>query len=142
MTKLLSTALLICMTMFSCKKEKDAQPCEQTTTGISGSYKLQSLEYKMTPTSTPVDFMAFMDPCEKDDIVQLKNDGTWIYTDAGSVCTPPGTDNGTWTLSGNVITSDGVVSGTIQSYDCRILVCYTDNVSVPGDRYIQTLVKQ
>lgn len=130
------------MTLASCKKEKSAQTCQRTTTGISGSYKLQSLEYKMTPTATPVDFMAFLDPCEKDDIIQLKNDGTWMYTDAGSVCTPPGADNGTWTLSGNLITSDGVVSGTIQSYDCRILVVYTENVTVPGDRYTQTLVRQ
>lgn len=142
MTKFAGATLLICMTMFSCKKEKSAQPCERTTAGISGSYKLQSLVYKMSATSAPVDFMAFLDPCQKDDIVQLKNDGTWTYTDAGAVCTPAGTDNGTWTLSGNIITSDGVVSGTIQSYDCKILVCYTENVTVPGDRYTQTLVRQ
>lgn len=129
-------------TLVSCKKEKAAQPCERTTAGISGSYKLKSIEYRMTPTATPVDFMAFLDPCEKDDIIQLKNDGTWIYTDAGSVCTPSNADNGTWSLSGDVITSDGLVSGTIQSYDCSTLVCYTENVTVPGDRYIQTLVKQ
>lgn len=142
MTKWAMITFLSVVSLASCKKEKSAQSCERTTAGISGSYKLQSIEYKMTPTATPVDFMAFLDPCEKDDIIQLKNDGTWVYTDAGAVCTPPGADNGTWTLSGNVITSDGVVSGTIQSYDCKILVCYTENVTVPGDRFIQTLVKQ
>jgi hypothetical protein len=129
------------LALASCEKEKSAQPCERTTAGISGSYKLQSLEYKMTPTSAPVDFMAFLDPCEKDDIIQLRNDGTWIYTDAGTVCAPAGTGNGTWTLNGNIITSDAVVNGTIQSYDCKTLVCYTENVTVPGDRFIQTLVK-
>lgn len=142
MTKWVLVPFLAVTTFASCKKEESAQPCERTTAGISGSYKLRSIEYKMTPASAPVDFMAFLEPCEKDDIIQLKNDGTWIYTDAGAVCTPPGSDNGTWTLTGNVITSDGVVSGTIQSYDCKTLVCYTENVTVPGDRFIQTLVKQ
>lgn len=135
-------AFVAVVVLGSCKKEKSAQSCQQTTAGISGSYKLQSIEYKMTPTSTPVDFMTYLDPCEKDDVIQLKNDGTWTYTDAGAICTPAGTDSGIWTLSGNVITSDGVVSGKIQSYNCKILVCFTENVSVPGDRYTQTLVRQ
>ncbi len=139
---MLPFAVVTFLALASCKKEKSTQICEQTIAGISGSYKLKSIEYKESPTATPVDFMAFLDPCEKDNILQLKNDGTWTYSDAGSVCSPPGDDNGTWILDGNVITSDAAVNGTIQSYDCKTLVCFTENVNVRGDRFTQTLIRQ
>lgn len=127
--------------LLSCKKDENKN-CNKTLTGLAGTYILLSAEYKLNATSTPIDLKAAMDACEKDDQVTLKSDGTWIYMDAGTVCSPAGNDNGTWSISGDVITSDGVVSGRIQQYDCDKLVCVTQNVTIPGDQITQVLKKQ
>ncbi len=140
--KLIGIALLFFTTIQSCKKEKSAAPCNRNVAGLTGKYKLSALEYKMTATSASTDYLPLMDACEKDDIIELKADGSWIYTDAGTICTPSGIGNGSWTVLGNVITSDGVVSGTIESYDCKKLILSTINVILPGDRFTQTLIKQ
>lgn len=134
-TAMAMTALL------SCKKD-DNKTCNKTLTGLAGTYTLLSAEYKQTATSAPVDLKAAMDACEKDDQVTLNANGTWVYRDAGTVCTPAGNDTGSWSVSGDVITSDGVVSGRIQLFDCNKLICVTQNVAVPGDQVTQVLQKQ
>ena len=134
---LITTSLL-----FSCNKKDIERACTKDMPGISGSYKLTGFQYKMTPASAPVDYLASMDACEKDDIIVLKQDGTYIYNDAGNQCSPNGSDYGTWSMSGNTINSDGIVYGIIQSYDCTTLVCYYENINISGDRYTLTLTKQ
>ena len=128
--------------LFSCQKETPPPTCTITMAGLSGTYKIGAIQYRLTASSAPVDYLALMDACEKDDLLQLKNDGTYIYTDAGMVCSPNGSSTGTWSLSGTVLTSDGLLAGTIEGYDCKTLVCFIDNVNVPGDRVTQTLVRQ
>lgn len=133
---------LCAITLFACQKDPVQPTCTTSTAGIAGTYKLTASQYKMSAASAPVDYLPFMDACEKDDLLQLKNDGTYIYTDAGITCSPNGSDNGNWSVTGNTITSDGIISGTIQSYDCKTLVVYVENVNVPGDRFTQTLARQ
>lgn len=139
--KTLIMAAMAMTSLLSCKKDKD-KTCNKTLTGLAGTYTLLSAEYKLTATSTPVDLKATMDACEKDDLITLNANGTWIYKDAGTVCSPAGNDNGTWSVSNDIITSDGVVSGKIQSYDCNKLVCVMQNVTLPGDQITQVLRKQ
>jgi len=128
----------------SCQKEKDdtADPCPKTVAGIAGNYKLASLTYKASATSAEQDYLLFMDGCERDDIISLEANGTYNYQDAGMACSPDGTYSGTWGIAGNAIISDGVVNGTIQSFDCRKLIAYTTGVIVPGDRITLTIEKQ
>jgi hypothetical protein len=138
---------LIAMTsgaiVLSCKKEKnDASQCSTSMTGLSGSYKFSGLQYKPDPSAAPVDYLAFMDDCEKDDILILKSDGTYDYNDAGTACNPNGTASGSWAVNGKTLTSDGIFNGTISSYDCTTLVFYTENAIKPGDRLTYTMVKQ
>lgn len=140
--RIIGISALLFAGMQSCKKDNSSAPCTISKTGLAGKYKLTALEYKLNATTPAMDYMASMDACEKDDIIELKADGSWLYTDAGTVCSPSGTDNGTWSLTGNTITSDGVVSGTIDSYNCSKLVCITRNVIVTGDMFTQTLQKQ
>lgn len=135
-------AVLCAAGLLACQKNPGEQTCITTTAGIAGTYKLSAVEYKRNAASAPIDYLPFMDACEKDDLLQLKNDGTYTYTDAGLTCSPNGSDNGSWSVTGNKITSDGIIGGTIQSYDCKTLVAYIENVTVPGDRITQTLVKQ
>jgi hypothetical protein len=41
-----------------------------------------------------------------------------------------------------VIISDGIVSGTIQSFDCHFLTVYSADFIIPGDRITLTIEKQ
>lgn len=134
--------LLLTLFLVSCKKDRDEQQCQPNVAGISGNYKITSLQYKMTSTSTPVDYLVFMDDCEKDDLIILKADGTYQSNDIGLICTPNNSNSGTWSISGNTIISDGVVAGTIETFDCNKLVCFLDDVNVPGDRFTLTVTRQ
>jgi hypothetical protein len=133
--------LLLTILCISCQK-KPEDTCVTSVASISGAYKLTTLQYKLNASAPAQDYLVFMDACEKDDIITLKTDGTYTYQDAGTVCTPNGSDNGTWTLSGSVINSDGVVDGIIESFDCHTLVFYAKDVYTPGDRLTFTIVKQ
>lgn len=141
------TWALIVMTsgslFFSCKKE-DSKPaeCSISMTSLAGSYKLIALQYKSDASATPVDYLQSMDDCEKDNILILKDDGTYVSNDAGTVCTPAEDVRGTWLVKGNTLTSDGLLNGTIASYDGKTMVYYTENAIKPGDRLTFTMVKQ
>lgn len=141
------TWALIVMTsgslFFSCKKE-DSKPaeCSISMTSLAGSYKLIALQYKSDASATPVDYLQSMDDCEKDNILILKDDGTYVSNDAGTVCTPAEDVRGTWLVKGNTLTSDGLLNGTIASYDGKTMVYYTKNAIKPGDRLTFTMVKQ
>lgn len=137
------TALAMSIVLLSCKKDKPAAPdCSISLNGLAGSYKLTKLEYKLTPTAPVQDFFQLMPDCEKDDVVTLKNNGTYTYADAGTVCNPNGNNGGNWSVNGNVINSDGTINGTISSYDCKTLVFYATGINLPGDKYTFTMVKQ
>ncbi len=129
--------------LFSCKKEKsEPAGCSISMTGLAGAYKLTALEYKASAAAKPVDYLAAMEACEKDDIITLKSDGTYQYSDQGTVCTPVKNDQGTWQVKGNTLTSDGTLNGTVASYDCKTMVYYVENSIVAGDRLTFTMVKQ
>lgn len=137
------------MGLFSCKKEKsnDQPACAVNVANISGAYKLTALQYKASATSAPVDYYAYTEDCEKDDILTFKSDGTYDYNDAGTACTPVNNDHGTWQLNGNVLTKNGdgeQLNATIESYDCKskTLVYYVENGLKTGDRLTFTWVKQ
>ena len=129
--------------LFACKKEKDNTPgCPVTMENLSGAYKLTALQYKATANATPADYLAYMDDCEKDNILNLKSDGTYKEDDAGTACDTDEADQGTWQLHGNTLTSDGKLNGTIASWDCKTMVYYIENAIKPGDRLTYTLEKQ
>lgn len=142
----MKSALLIfltCTLFFSCKKEESSQPtCETTRAGLAGTYKLVSLQYKKNASAEPVEYMDFREPCEKDDLLTLKSDGTYQYNDAGTTCSPNGSDSGSWDVKNNLLSSDGDFNGNIKSYDCKTLVFYLDNAIQKGDQMTYTLVKQ
>jgi hypothetical protein len=131
---------ILCI-MASCKKEKN-DTCPTTVAAISGTYKLTALKYKPASESPEQDYLILREDCEKDDLIDLQANGIYTYRDAGITCSPDGTNSGTWSVAGNTIISDGVVSGTIQRFDCRDLVLYSDNFIIPGDRLTLTIEKQ
>ncbi len=128
----------------SCQKSKgdDDKGCQINTAGLAGNYVLTSLKYKATATAPEQDYLIWMDPCEKDDIISLNTNGTYNYKDVGMVCSPDESESGTWSVNGNTIISDGIVAGTIEKFDCKSLVVYTTELNMPGDRLTITITKK
>lgn len=103
--------------------------------GISGTYRLTAVGYKMNATATeqPVYDQWVTEACEKDDQITLNANGTFTYTDAGVKCNPDGGYTSTWSLNGSTITVDGDPA-TIQSFSCSSLVIIGTDVLTPGDQ--------
>ncbi|MBL7708585.1 MAG: hypothetical protein JNJ86_05910 [Chitinophagaceae bacterium] len=127
----------------SCQKNRSQDDsCARTTAGLAGTYKLTALKYKAGNDSPELDYMLLREVCENDDLIVLEANGTYRYNDLGLVCSPDGSSIGTWSVAGNVIISDGIVSGTIQSFDCHFLTVYSADFIIPGDRITLTIEKQ
>jgi len=138
--KKLTLLVLTLSLLASCKKDKN---CNKDMAGVSGSYKVTAVTYKSTPTGTEQDYYStfYTDACEKDDIITLNSNGTYVFTDAGVKCVPSGDDTGTWNVSGNNITIDGQTE-QIESFDCSRLVILEVDVNIAGDRLKIVLTRQ
>ncbi len=139
----IAVAALSFITLFtSCEKDKSEDNCTLTKNNLAGTYKLTELKYKPSATLPEQDFLALMEECEKDDLLILNSNGTYNYTDVGITCTPPGTNTGTWNLTGNSLQSDGIFEGEISSFDCKKVVYFVQNSNVQGDKLTFTMTKQ
>ena len=117
---LLSLTLIVAT---SCKKSKDAPAL--TKENLAGQWGLDKVTFKYASSEQDVT-SAWVDDCEKDDIVTLKVDFTYDSHDAGVECT--GDYSGTWGLPAaqkfeldgdqyDVTTWDGSTLGISQAYD-------------------------
>ena len=127
---------------FSCNRDKN--DCTITTASISGPYKITAVTYKANAGAAEIDYFntLFPDACERDDIYTFNATGTYQIADAGIVCSPPGDDNGTWSLTGTtamVIDGDAVI---LESFDCEKLVIVNTDTQAAGDRLKLTLTRQ
>ena len=106
----------IILLVAACNKSKTAAPVV-TVEDIAGSYKITSI--KVSISGGPFVDGDYRDQCQKDDVIELKADGTFIYHDLGTVCQPPGDMTSTWQLDGNTISSpdDDEINGDITSFD-------------------------
>ena len=140
MKKILLYSLVICL-FISCKKDKDNN-CTLSMSAAAGTYRITAVKYKQTPTSAEQDYynVLFTDACEKDDTYNFNANGTYIFTDAGVKCAPPGDFTGTWSLSGNTITID-TESGNVDLFNCSSIVVSVSSVNVPGDKVTYTLTR-
>ena len=137
--------LIICLFsllwLASCKKEEDT--CQLDMAGVAGTYRVTAVKYKASASASEVDYydQFYPDPCERDDRITLNANGTYLFSDAGMQCSPPGDDNGNWALGGNTIIVDGVPSN-VDSYNCSTLVVSNSGVFVAGDKLTTTLSRQ
>jgi hypothetical protein len=104
---------LALITGTACKKSKDKPAI--TKENLAGTYKISAATMKMG-SSPEVDMLTQMDACQKDDEVKLNLDGSFVVTDAGTQCDPPGDYSDVWSLSGTQITIDGE-TGTVTNFD-------------------------
>ncbi len=134
--------LFIFFIIFSaCNKKEDSKNCSPSITTLSGTYKIVSLKYKVTASAQEVDYLSFLNDCEKDDQVQLNSNKTYTAIDAGVSCNPSTNDAGTWNLVGNKIESDGQIQGEIEKFDCTTLVVFSKDAIMRGDKLTFTFKK-
>jgi hypothetical protein len=101
--KVMALSVLV-VSLYSCKKNDDVI---NTTTPskeqLVGTWKQTGETTNGANTWNTTAHQA----CEMDDNLKLNTDNTYIYTDAGTVCSPSGNDNGTWSVSGSTLSVDG-----------------------------------
>jgi hypothetical protein len=111
------------ITLTACNKKDSSKETDTSLTieNLSGTYGLKALIWKSGSVS--VNVYDQLDDCEKDNLIKLNPDKTANLIDAGTACSPPEDDNGTWDLKGDslFISSTGIAS-KIKSYDGKILV--------------------
>ena len=118
---LLSLALIATT---ACKKSKDAPAFTKET--IVGAYKLDKVTFKAGGSAEQDITSAWVEDCEKDDVMTLKTDFTFSSVDAGAECS--GNYDGTWGLPAankfeldgetyDVASWDGTTMGISQAWD-------------------------
>lgn len=119
---LVSAAALL-LIMSGCSKKDSGGPSSNMAT-YAGSYKLTAAT--VTAGGVTQDAMNYLfEPCQQDDILQLKADSSMILTDAGTTCTPDGSGTGKWYVSGSyliTIESQQNDTATIKSFNGTALV--------------------
>jgi hypothetical protein len=129
-------AILLAFTaivLFSCKKDND-DDCSLNADSLAGTYKITAMLYKapgVPEQDVYEDF--FSEPCQRDDNYVFNASGTFVFNDAGVECSPPEDFNGTWSLSGSVITIDGE-SATISEFDCNSFETSVSDFATTGDK--------
>lgn len=128
-------ATLLATSFLSCKKSSDDDDeCEISVASIAGKYKLISSKYVNGSTETDA-INDLYDPCELDDTNELKADKTFVYTDAGTVCSPSGSTSGTWDISGMTLILNSGFS-VIESFNCKdLVVTFTDGGQTIRETY-------
>lgn len=125
----------------SCKKD-DAQPqtCAQTVASIAASYKLTSQRYKPSG-GVESEIINTLNACEKDNLLVLNSNTTFVHQDAGVVCTPSQNYAGDWSVAGGNLVLE-TITYTINSFNCTDLVFYRNDFPNAGDRTTYTYRKQ
>ncbi|MBI5371731.1 MAG: lipocalin family protein [Sphingobacteriales bacterium] len=140
MRKLLALSLIV-FAFASCKKDKEN--CTLSQASLAGSYKMTAIKYKASASSPELDFFndAFIDACDRDNILTFAAGGTYTITDAGIVCTPDSNDSGVWTLTGTTIAVDGE-PGTVENFSCNSFKVKTTDEMQAGDSFVITYTRQ
>jgi len=133
----------VIVTLTACNKKDSSKETDTSLTieNLSGTYGLKALIWKSGSIS--VNVYDQLDDCEKDNLIKLNPDKTANLIDAGTACSPPEDDNGTWDLKGDslFISSSGIAS-KIKSYDGKILVLTGAPPSDPTVEATTTLEKK
>ncbi|MEP6584056.1 MAG: lipocalin family protein [Ginsengibacter sp.] len=141
MKKLLLLIVVFAIAFSACKDKKE-KTCSLSEANLTGSYKIVSIKYKASASATEMDVTdQYLDPCEKDDILTLNANHTYVYTDAGTICSPDGSYDGDWALSGNTISVDGDPA-TVQDFSCSGFSLVATDAIISGDITTLNYTKQ
>jgi hypothetical protein len=123
MKKLFLGAMALSLLAVSCKKDDTPANVTPTKENLTGSYKLTAMTVQGNNVfDNANDNMNIYESCQRDDIYKLNADMTYQVVDAGTVCNPDGSYDGTdWELlANNQISLDGNTL-TITSFDGKTL---------------------
>lgn len=143
----ISVAATLLITLFSCSKEKSTNSgCAKTVASIAGTYSVLKAEIGLGGVF--VDITSQLDVCKLDDRISLNTNGTTVYADLGTVCSPSGNSTGTWSIdaSGRMTIDDGggsvdISTADITSFDCTTLVLTGTDPGAPGESFRLTMKK-
>lgn len=137
MRKIQVILLILAMIANGCSKSGDS--CKLDNMSILGGYVFTSYTIKSTTSSTVIDVLALLKPCERDNILNFNSNGTTTATEAGISCNPPttSTNSGTWSFSGDKLVIDGTAFSA--SFDCSTLTLKGESGT---DILLATLKKQ
>lgn len=127
----------------SCKKDKEDSSCTLSAASIAGNYKITAVTYKASASTPEANYydQFFNEDCEKDDILTLNTNNTFIYSDAGVTCSPDGSYDGSWSLSGNTVTVDGD-AGTVENFTCNSFLVSASGILSADDKISVTYTRQ
>jgi len=132
--KKLTCLIFIGAFIFSSCKKNNEKDCSLSETNMAAKYKITAIKYQASATSPEQDFFdQSLEPCEKDDITSIVADHTYVYSDAGTTCSPNGDYSGTWSLSGNTLSLDGDPA-TLEDFNCTGFSLVVTDIIVPGDK--------
>jgi hypothetical protein len=89
--------LFAALTLVACKKNKDVPAF--TKENILGKWKTGNAYFRADGSSQETDVTAeIYTSCQKDDIIELKADYSLLSQDAGEVCNPSNSYEGSWDM--------------------------------------------
>jgi hypothetical protein len=143
MKKIIYSAIITTLLITACKKPTNDSLCTADVPSISAAYKITAVTYKESASSAEIDYfnILFPDACERDDVYTFQTNGTYQIKDAGAVCSPPGDDDGLWSVSGNTMIIDGDATN-IESFNCNTLIIVNTDTQTTGDKLKLTLKTQ
>jgi len=125
----------------SCKKKDNEKDCSLTEANFAGNYKLASAKYIASGSTTETDYGQYIDACEKDDTWAFNSDHAFVYSDVGTVCSPNGDDQGTWSLSGSNLSIDGDEL-PLENFSCNGFSIIVADFPNTGDKISINLTRQ
>ena len=117
------------------KDDAKTTTCDLNPGNFAGSYKITS----ELANGVEMHNTTYYDPCELDDLLIFNTNGTYNYSDAGTVCSPSGDDSGVWSLVGTNLIVDSTGIGAVSDFSCTGFK-YTLQDST--DTFILTFVRQ
>ena len=122
----------------SCKKSSSTNDsCAVSSTTIIGKYKIKAIEFVLAsdPTHTPQNALALLPSCDTANVIELQAGGvgTITYTNTPNACSTSPVTTGTWSLSGDTLTSSQEnLSGTVTNFSCTGGFTLTSTTPVSG----------
>jgi hypothetical protein len=142
MKKYLLIPVLLFGIFMSCKKSSNTNSdCALSSTTIVGKYKITAIQFASQ------NVLPLLPSCDTANVIELQAGGigTVTYTNAPNTCSSSAVATGTWSLSGDTLTSSQEnLTGRVSNFSCTggFTLTSTDTISgLPGTSVI-TLAKQ
>ncbi len=119
MKKIITLAAYLIVTFSSCKKAEVVpnSNCVLSASNILGTYKITSILYKSDPQTPEIDYFMYYDECEKDNLLILNSNNTYVISEGATACSPTTSESGNWNLNQSTITINSEL-GTVTDFSC------------------------